>query len=109
MSYIQTDMTSTETTLRARIAELESALRLTLAVSPDDPLVLTPAEQQVVGLEAQVAGLSGCCKDYVENIKIIDSAFLMAWVHGAKKGYTGKQFVYCPWCSLKLIYEKVQP
>ena len=57
MSYIQTDMTSTETTLRARIAELESALRLTLAVSPDDPLVLTPAEQQVVGLEAQVAGL----------------------------------------------------
>ena len=41
---------SEETRLRARIAELESALRLTLAVSPDDPLLLTPAEQQVVGL-----------------------------------------------------------
>jgi len=53
--------------------------------------------------------MNGCCKDYVENIKIIDGAFLMAWVHGAKKGYTGKQFVYCPWCSLKLIYEKAQP
>ena len=50
MTYIQTDMTHEETRLRARIAELESALRLTLAVSPDDPLVLTPAEQQVVGL-----------------------------------------------------------
>ena len=48
--------------------------------------------------------MNGCCKDYVENIKIIDGAFLMAWVHGAKKGYTGKLFVYCPWCSLKLIY-----
>ena len=43
-------VTSEETRLRARIAELESALRLTLAVSPDDPLLLTPAEQQVVGL-----------------------------------------------------------
>ena len=55
MTYIQTDMTDTETRLRARIAELESALRLTLAVSPDDPLVFTPAEQQVVALEAKVA------------------------------------------------------
>ena len=46
-----------------------------------------------------------CCQDYVENIKIIDSAFLMAWVHGCKGGYTGKLFVYCPWCSKKLVYE----
>jgi hypothetical protein len=53
--------------------------------------------------------MSACCQDYIENIKILDGAFLLAWVHGAKNGYTGKQFVYCPWCSLKLIYEKVQP
>lgn len=31
--------------LRARIAELESALRLHLAVDPKDPLLLTPVEQ----------------------------------------------------------------
>ena len=55
MTHIQTDMTSEETRLRARIAELESALRLTLAVSPDDPLLLTPAEQQVVGLREALA------------------------------------------------------
>ena len=61
MTYIQTDMTSTETTLRARIAELESALRLTLAVSPDDPLLLTPAEQQVAELRE---ALEDCTKGF---------------------------------------------
>lgn len=46
-----------------------------------------------------------CCQDYIENIKIINSEFLMAWVHECKGGYTGKLFVYCPWCSKLLVYE----
>jgi hypothetical protein len=32
---------------RERIAELEQALRLHLAVSPDDPVLITPVEQQL--------------------------------------------------------------
>ena len=37
--------------LKARIAELESALRLNLAVSPDDPILITPAERRIAELE----------------------------------------------------------
>lgn len=39
------DLIDENAALRARIAELESALRLHLAVDPKDPLLLTPAEQ----------------------------------------------------------------
>jgi DNA repair exonuclease SbcCD ATPase subunit len=37
-----------------RIEELEQALRLHLAVSPDDPLIIEPVEQEVVRLRARL-------------------------------------------------------
>lgn len=40
-----------------RIAELEHALRLHLAVSPDDPLLVEPVEQEVVRLRTKLARL----------------------------------------------------
>ncbi len=43
--------------LRARIVELEHALRLHLAVSPDDPLLIEPVEQELVRLRAKVEEL----------------------------------------------------
>lgn len=41
----------------SRITELEQALRLHLAVSPDDPLLVEPAEQEVVRLRARLEGV----------------------------------------------------
>lgn len=38
----------------SRITELEQALRLHLAVSPDDPLLIEPVEQEVVRLRARL-------------------------------------------------------
>jgi hypothetical protein len=46
------DILETDADLRKRIAELEQALRLHLAVSPDDPLLLTPIEQQLEETDA---------------------------------------------------------
>ena len=44
------------------------------------------------------------CKDWKPNIEIINGFIsmqtVMAW--GNKDGYTGKPFVYCPWCGKKL-------
>ena len=36
--------------LTQRVKELEAALRLNLAVSPDDPILVTPAEKGIVSL-----------------------------------------------------------
>ena len=44
--------------LNARVSELEGALRLCLAVSPDDPLIITPAEKEAVMLKEQIAALN---------------------------------------------------
>lgn len=52
--------------LTARIEELESALRLNLAVAPDDPLLLTPVERQLYA-----------CREENERLKQ-DSQ----WAHG---------------------------
>jgi len=41
--------------LRQRIAELEQALRLHLAVSPDDPILLTPIERQLAEADNTMA------------------------------------------------------
>lgn len=45
--------------LRARVSELESALRTHLAVAPDDPILVTPAEQQLVSLQERICELEG--------------------------------------------------
>lgn len=40
-----------------RVAELESALRLHLAIGPEDPLLLTPIEHQLADAQARVTKL----------------------------------------------------
>lgn len=40
-----------------RVEELESALRLALAVAPDDPLLITEPEKEIFQLREQVRGL----------------------------------------------------
>ncbi|MFH2073912.1 MAG: hypothetical protein ABIJ57_01005 [Pseudomonadota bacterium] len=45
-------------TLKARVSELNGALRLHLAVSPDDPLIITPIEKEIVLLRAEIATLT---------------------------------------------------
>jgi len=40
---------------QVRIQELEQALRLQLAVDPDDPLVLSTIEQQLAEAQAEIA------------------------------------------------------
>ena len=48
------------------------------------------------------------CKDWKDNIDKINAAigFLFARNPHTYKGYEGKQFIYCPWCSKKLRKEK---
>ena len=49
------------------------------------------------------------CKDWKENIDKINSLMLSVWnmTHIPDfKGYTGKDFVYCPWCAKKLKEKK---
>ena len=40
------------------------------------------------------------CEDYKESMPQISSAQVLAWTH--KMLYTGKVFVYCPWCGKKM-------
>jgi hypothetical protein len=48
------------------------------------------------------------CPEWKPNIEILDGMIVtqthMAW--GNKAGYTGKPFVYCPWCAGKLKVEE---
>jgi len=49
--------------------------------------------------------MNGCkCKDWEPNMFLLDGMIgiqaLMSW--GNKDGYTGKPFVYCPWCGEEL-------
>ena len=50
------------------------------------------------------------CKDWKPNIDIIDSYIVMDSIHvwGNKAGYTGKPFLFCPWCGDKLKKEKAK-
>ena len=41
------------------------------------------------------------CVDWEVNISKMTTGFLMQSLCGFE-GYTGKQFVYCPWCGEKL-------
>ena len=41
------------------------------------------------------------CKDWKENIDKLNAGAMMQYIHG-QKGYTGKTFIFCPWCSKEL-------
>lgn len=56
MSDVPRDTAQEILELKAKIAELEQALRLHLAVSPDDPLLIEPVEQRLVRAEADLKG-----------------------------------------------------
>jgi hypothetical protein len=43
------------------------------------------------------------CNDWKENSPKLEDVFVWSNVHGLK--YTGKFFVYCPWCGEKLVDE----
>lgn len=42
------------------------------------------------------------CIDWEENIDKLNSGFTLQAIHGGG-GYSGKRFVYCPWCQEKLV------
>lgn len=46
------------------------------------------------------------CEDYKENIDKINNYIILQAIRTRSKGYDGKPFVYCPWCSQKLEKEK---
>lgn len=41
------------------------------------------------------------CKDWKPNVEKINSYINTAWARTGQE-YTGKPFVYCPWCGKKL-------
>ena len=45
------------------------------------------------------------CDDWKENISKLNSSFTLQSIHGLG-GYSGKVFIYCPWCSKKLKEER---
>ena len=45
------------------------------------------------------------CKDWKPNVKIIDGIIALHALRIGTKGYSGKPFVYCPWCGEKLNEE----
>lgn len=42
------------------------------------------------------------CSDWKENINKANAGFAISAVHGFG-GYSGKPWVYCPWCSKELV------
>ena len=48
------------------------------------------------------------CKDWEENIGKLNAGHVMMSVHGMS-GYTGKTFVYCPWCRRELVSDDSVP
>jgi len=44
------------------------------------------------------------CEDWIKNIDSLNSGFEFMATHGMS-GYTGKIFVYCPWCGKELEKE----
>jgi hypothetical protein len=44
------------------------------------------------------------CEDWKENIPKVNGHVFLAVARNpnTEKGYTGKQFIYCPWCGKKL-------
>jgi len=46
------------------------------------------------------------CKDWKENIEIVNGPLLLQLARNPQlKGYIGKIFKYCPWCSLELKWD----
>lgn len=47
-------------------------------------------------------------KDWSENIDKVNEPLLLLYARNlmTTKGYTGKQFVFCPWCGKELITEE---
>lgn len=47
------------------------------------------------------------CREFKENTKILDGIIdiYANLSYGNPRGYVGKPFVYCPWCSKKLTEE----
>lgn len=47
------------------------------------------------------------CPDFKENVPILNAPFTLAAARNPEtyRGYTGKQFKFCPWCgeTLKLL------
>jgi len=43
------------------------------------------------------------CNNWKNNMRLIDNAISVAIIHHWK--YTGKPFVYCPWCGNPLVEE----
>lgn len=53
------------------------------------------------------------CKDWKENIDIVEAPLMSEVARnlqnfkkekiGTILGYTGKKFIFCPWCSKKLL------
>lgn len=51
---------------QARIAELEQALRLHLAIGPDDPLIIDPVERQLLQLQQDAGRLAEALLEEIE-------------------------------------------
>jgi len=48
----------------------------------------------------------GCtCEDWKVGSKSLNSIISLSSIRGSLT-YTGKKFVYCPWCKAKLIWKK---
>jgi hypothetical protein len=45
------------------------------------------------------------CPEWEEGMKQIESAQMLAFIHRMK--YTGKPFVFCPWCGQKIYRERL--
>ena len=45
------------------------------------------------------------CEDWKENIEKINDPIEFQAIRSCTSGYTGKIFVYCPWCGKELEKE----
>jgi len=67
-----------------------------------------PVIPENVFIEPKKAVHSCTCNDWYPNMSILNGMIViqshMAW--GNPKGYLGKPFQYCPWCSKKLKIRK---
>ena len=60
--------------LKARVSELDGALRLCLAVASDDPLIITPAEKEIVILREQITTLTESHDEWKRQWRLMEAA-----------------------------------
>jgi chromosome segregation ATPase len=84
---------------RERIAELEQALRLHLAVSPDDPVLITPVEQQLT--TARRDALEVAAK-YLDDHKSMPPHIGPLW----NAGWTEAAIAFASWCRAQAAKEE---